>query len=1034
MIKIFWFIALNIFLVDFNDAFARSRFVPVAAKHPLPFEWKAQISFGSTIYCAQQWSSGSNISVYFSASECKKDWYSSIFGQVYTMFKGQMFCVTLPPSVFDKIYSWDYIELFPCALNIDEQKLYWSDNNQTFYSQKTINKTHFPLKEWEGYLYFASYLSAKKTITFSKSEPAFKYMQSSAKKLTVMLEMPKYLFRMDRFRAYFNFNKEDKNLFFYNKDTTAITCVSANKPAPKSVVLATNDGVECNKQSTKWNLIPSMARFTIPFTSKTTAMFHFVSNDGNYLGKKKDNADYYIINKDIVATPEIQNEYQISFKLDASARRIFDNQNLNTTLNGAPCPVVRTKKSVNFKRSLFELQHKNRQTPAPPSSAISEEWVQRIWQIVRTGEQGVFGICGLCFLQAVEAAIEFSYFVQAPAASDRRGHFFSVTGPRLNPDGSYSRIPLDFSGRMPVVAQQLERLIMRPRPAALGVQDQMYEDTQDALRTLFPSRTITTVTDIRVAGTIGLYQLVNEMFLNLEDGDVALVSLAFQSTHIVTGDTQTHGHALLIVREDNDVSADYVNLFHTNIEPALSYDDYLHHSGPYPFSAAGIREIVQQLNALRPYGDDANYRSEFTQGLVNTISHTSLSSSESGSDDTSSDENDEDLARVNQVPAVSYHGCDYEISPYVAAGAVGGATNNTNFCLDSNGAPILCTDADESDDPVRGLGAVTPTAGSPGTEKFQWNVRWKDDFRRSLANNRNTSTAILYNLSEPNFSGEELYSGQFNGEQWGLQRHLDGSVSISSEDTGQCLFPLGYKEGSNIGLKPCHLVSATWQLSTPTNNGEVMIGTSPIPFSSQQLCITTSAANSAYQLYSCIPNNKHQYFKFNEIKPVLVSSKANGYYLQSRKDKSSLEPLVYFAKNGAKPHKKWEVMVNYYQDAFMLKNVSTDLCLSAIEAPQAPDYQSIEMSHCDHYQFLQAWRVHKREGSFVQIKNAGLGKMCLAQAEGRNKENQAQLKPCQDTQWQAFKITESSEEYIDNAADTFPIPGVEKAPVNPHCK
>lgn len=453
----FLFFVFFINLVFANDASLLQ--TPTQKLADKPKDSKIQITaHNGKTYCYTPSFSSKEGYVYLDFCHKAKPARYDVFYRVSWNVNNTWLCMTAPDGVMKGTKSSGYLRLRPCVLNDKNQQ--WLVKNNKFYTFDSkfevqdyswyafITKnpkeayTHSlkDMQNWINTLATPPTLSIKTFIGWSFISPmqfSVYYLQNNQSFQDDLIELI--------------YNPENGHIAQYDTSSGSLACIASKQSSSQDwnwvKWVNCNDKISKYKESTYWEF------FALVGSSGALR-----DRNGNFLRLMQYGANWGVpytakpsfLEKDSTNSPKslfLFNEY-----IERWNRYV--NGNLGDSLNFCPSPSNQVQDNI---KSTQILKSKRVIRSLPPSFQITEEWLQRFYQIARSNDGSVerIGICGVCLLHSFQILAELEeYHSRQPLSS---GGYFFDTAEHRNPF-------ISFRSRYNLLAERLSELIVTNIP------------------------------------------------------------------------------------------------------------------------------------------------------------------------------------------------------------------------------------------------------------------------------------------------------------------------------------------------------------------------------------------------------------------------------------------------------------------------------------------------------------------------------------------------------------------------------------------
>ncbi|PAF41191.1 DUF1561 family protein [Helicobacter sp. 11S03491-1] len=372
-----------------------------------------------------------------------------VFQRISFNIYDSWFCVTAPSSVTGidgKVtQKWDYVHLRPCAINDKNQR--WIVKDNAFWTADG----KFRLKDYGWYGYISQKASDYYNHTLDPSMQS--WINTVATPGNISLKTPlAWTFKDSRqWGVYYiqdnystldqivnlYYNPENGHIAQYYPGNNTLFCMTSNNTSSQDWNWvswnACSDIIPKTKDSMYWD---------ISFMVENKGVLQ--DYQGNILRITKYGTNWGVpytvkrsyLEKDTANTPD--SLFLLAY--DIGQWNQYVSANLGDTLEYCPAPGHKDSSAQRSKRSL------------PPTFRLTQEWIQRLWEIATTTDGGttLISMCGTCLLHSYQMIAELQeYSISGPL---RSGGYFFNTAPNTDPFDSFRQ-------RFPILAQRLDSTI-----------------------------------------------------------------------------------------------------------------------------------------------------------------------------------------------------------------------------------------------------------------------------------------------------------------------------------------------------------------------------------------------------------------------------------------------------------------------------------------------------------------------------------------------------------------------------------------------
>ncbi|EKR10425.1 PF07598 family protein [Leptospira kirschneri serovar Valbuzzi str. 200702274] len=396
---------------------------------------KVNVSGGGTFCYGPTFSGGES---YIIIEQC---WQMHVKNARYDVFQrisynvnNTWLCITAPETVIKGEENWDYVHLRPCTINDPLQR--WIVKDDSFWTADE----RYQLKDtnWYGYISRNSKDRYNHTLDSSMDDwiqtiatPGNISVQTSiAWDLQTTEGNERYFIRWggsDKNTTPLYYNPESGHLAQYDPVSGSLYCMYSNvgKSNWNWVTWASCSDTAISKENpTFWNVSFQTEEGGIitDYKGNLLRVTRYGSNWGVAYAAKPD-----FVKKDTKNSPTSL------FVVDKSLLDWTRYTSSNLGKTDQYCPAGNHE----------SILHKRVKRTLPPDFQLTEEWIQRLYEITRsTTDPGTIrGICGICLIQSFQMMAELQeYHSQGPLSA---GGYFFDTAPNTDPFISFrQRYPL----------------------------------------------------------------------------------------------------------------------------------------------------------------------------------------------------------------------------------------------------------------------------------------------------------------------------------------------------------------------------------------------------------------------------------------------------------------------------------------------------------------------------------------------------------------------------------------------------------------
>ncbi|MGE8802146.1 DUF1561 domain-containing protein [Leptospira kirschneri] len=396
---------------------------------------KVNVSGGGTFCYGPTFSGGES---YIVIEQC---WQMHVKNARYDVFQrisynvnNTWLCITAPEKVVRGEENWDYVHLRPCTINDPLQR--WIVKDNSFWTADE----RYQLKDTNWYGYISRNSKDRYNHTLDSSMKDWIQTIATPGNISIQTSIAWDLQTTEGNECYFirwggsdknttplYYNSESGHLAQYDPVSGSLYCMYSNvgKSNWNWVTWASCSDTAISKENpTFWNVSFQTEEGGIitDYKGNLLRVTRYGSNWGVAYAAKPD-----FVKKDTKNSPTSL------FVVDKSLLDWTRYTSSNLGKTDQYCPAGNHE----------SILHKRVKRTLPPDFQLTEEWIQRLYEIARTDSNShtALGVCGVCLLQALQMIAELQeYHSQGPLQS---GGYFFDTAPYTDPFISFrQRYPL----------------------------------------------------------------------------------------------------------------------------------------------------------------------------------------------------------------------------------------------------------------------------------------------------------------------------------------------------------------------------------------------------------------------------------------------------------------------------------------------------------------------------------------------------------------------------------------------------------------
>ncbi|EKO61001.1 PF07598 family protein [Leptospira kirschneri str. H2] len=396
---------------------------------------KVNVSDGGTFCYGPTFSGGES---YIIIEQCwemhVKNARYDVFQRISYNVNNTWLCITAPETVIHAEKTWDYVHLRPCTINDPLQR--WIVKENSFWTADG----NYRLKDTNWYGYISRNSKDNYNHTLDSSMDDWVNTVATPGNISIQTSIAWDLQTSAGNERYFvRWGGSDKNTtpLYYNPESGHL--------AQYDIVSGSLYCMYSNVGKSNWNWV-NWASCSDSAISKENPAFWNVSfqteeggiitdYQGNILRVTRYGSNWgvvYATKPDYVKT-DTKNSPTSLFVVDKSLLDWTRYTSSNLGKTDQYCPAGNHE----------SILHKRVKRTLPPDFQLTEEWIQRLYEITRsTTDPGTIrGICGMCLIQSFQMMAELQeYHSQGPLQS---GGYFFDTAPNTDPFISFrQRYPL----------------------------------------------------------------------------------------------------------------------------------------------------------------------------------------------------------------------------------------------------------------------------------------------------------------------------------------------------------------------------------------------------------------------------------------------------------------------------------------------------------------------------------------------------------------------------------------------------------------
>ncbi|UOG49613.1 DUF1561 domain-containing protein [Leptospira noguchii] len=360
-----------------------------------------------------------------------------VFQRISYYINDTWLCITAPWSVIHGEEPWDYVNLRPCTINDPQQR--WIVKENSFWTADG----RYRLKDTNWYGYISRNSGDKYNHTLDSSMDDWVKTVATPGNISIQTSIAWDLQTTDGNERYFvRWGGSDKNTtpLYYNPESGHL---AQYNPVSGLLYCMYSQVGESDWNWVKWALCSDA-----PISKDNPAFWNvfFETKEGGMITDYKGNilrVTRYGFNKGVAYAAK-SSYLEKDTTHSPTSLFVVDKDLLDWTRYTASnlgktdqyCPAGNQE----------SLKHKRVKRTLPSDFQLSEDWIQRLYEITRsTAEPGtILGICGTCLLQSFQMLAELQeYHSQGPLQS---GGYFFDTAPDTDPFDSFrQRYPLFYT-------------------------------------------------------------------------------------------------------------------------------------------------------------------------------------------------------------------------------------------------------------------------------------------------------------------------------------------------------------------------------------------------------------------------------------------------------------------------------------------------------------------------------------------------------------------------------------------------------------